>query len=144
MTDETNQKSRRRASPMDEHVGRRIRIRRRLLNLTQGELAERLRVTFQQVQKYEWGANRVGAGRLHDLSIALDVPIQYFFDDNPGIDIPCKKSDLEDDILMQTETLRLVRAFYGIDSLDCRERLLDLCEILALWSQSEQSSSSST
>lgn len=144
MTDEANQKSRRRASPMDKHVGKRIRIRRRLLNLTQGELAERLRVTFQQVQKYEWGANRVGAGRLHDLSIALDVPIQYFFDDSPEIDISCKKPGLNDDILTQNETLRLVRAFHGIDNLDCRERLLDLCEVLALWSQSEQPSSSST
>lgn len=144
MPDEYNQKPRRHASPMEKHVGNRIRIRRRLLNLTQSELADRLSITFQQVQKYEGGANRIGAGRLHDLSIALDVPIQYFFDAGPDGGSPCNETGLADDILAQSETLRLVRAFYGIDNLDCRERLLDLCEILALGSQSEQPSSSST
>src|SRR5579875_1614359 len=72
-----------RASPIDAHVGTRIRLRRTLLGMSQEKLGEALGLTFQQVQKYERGVNRVGASRLFDLSRVLDVPISFFFDDLP-------------------------------------------------------------
>src|SRR6195256_4022879 len=72
-----------RPSPIDIHVGSRIRLRRTLLGMSQERLGEALGLTFQQVQKYERGVNRVGASRLFDLSRVLDVPISFFFDDMP-------------------------------------------------------------
>ncbi len=72
-----------RPSPIDVHVGSRIRLRRTLLGMSQERLGEALGLTFQQVQKYERGVNRVGASRLFDLSRVLDVPISFFFDDLP-------------------------------------------------------------
>src|ERR1700728_630098 len=72
-----------RPSPIDVHVGSRIRLRRTLLGMSQERLGEALGLTFQQVQKYERGVNRVGASRLFDLSRVLDVPISFFFDDMP-------------------------------------------------------------
>src|SRR3979411_1138136 len=72
-----------RASPIDVHVGARIRLRRTLMGMSQERLGEALGLTFQQVQKYERGVNRVGASRLFDLSRVLDVPISFFFDDMP-------------------------------------------------------------
>ena len=71
-------------NPIDVHVGSRIRLRRTLLGLSQERLAEAIGLTFQQVQKYERGANRVGSSRLFDLSRVLDVPIAYFFDEMPS------------------------------------------------------------
>src|ERR1700734_2325909 len=72
-----------RPSPIDIHVGSRIRLRRTLLGMSQERLGDSLGLTFQQVQKYERGVNRVGASRLFDLSRVLDVPISFFFDDMP-------------------------------------------------------------
>jgi len=72
-----------RPSPIDVHVGSRIRLRRTLLGMSQERLGEALGLTFQQVQKYERGVNRVGESRLFDLSRVLDVPISFFFDDMP-------------------------------------------------------------
>src|SRR5579883_1633291 len=72
-----------RPSPIDVHVGSRIRLRRTLMGMSQERLGEALGLTFQQVQKYERGVNRVGASRLYDLSRVLDVPISFFFDDMP-------------------------------------------------------------
>ena len=76
-------KEKERPSPIDVHVGTRIRLRRTLLGMSQERLGEALGLTFQQVQKYERGVNRVGASRLFDLSRVLDVPISFFFDDMP-------------------------------------------------------------
>src|SRR4028118_420756 len=73
-----------RPSPIDVHVGGRVRLRRTLLGMSQERLGEALGLTFQQVQKYERGVNRIGASRLFDLSRVLDVPISFFFDDMPG------------------------------------------------------------
>src|SRR6476469_2603494 len=70
-------------NPVDVHVGSRVRLRRTLLGMSQEKLGDALGLTFQQVQKYERGANRVGASRLYDLSRVLDVPIGFFFDDMP-------------------------------------------------------------
>ena len=68
-------------NPVDVHVGQRVRLRRTLLGMSQEKLGEAIGLTFQQVQKYERGANRIGSSRLYDLSRVLDVPISYFFDD---------------------------------------------------------------
>lgn len=120
---------------VDVHVGQRVRQRRTLLGFSQERLAQQLDLTFQQVQKYERGANRLGAGRLFEMAKALDVPIQFFFEDLP--DAPSGPSSgpkmLEDaqktydgDPLAQRETLLLVRAYYGIEDPAVRRRVLDL------------------
>lgn len=74
----------RRANPMDVHVGTRVRLRRMLLGMSQEKLGEHLGLTFQQVQKYEKGVNRIGASRLFDLAKVLGVPVQFFYDDAPA------------------------------------------------------------
>src|SRR6478672_13952930 len=74
----------RRANPMDVHVGSRVRLRRMLLGMSQEKLGEHLGLTFQQVQKYEKGINRIGASRLFDLSKVLGVPVQFFFEEAPS------------------------------------------------------------
>ncbi len=79
--------------PVDVHVGGRIRLRRKLLGVSQGELGKALGLTFQQVQKYERGANRVSASALYRLSSALDVPVSFFFDDMDGPLLPSTDLD---------------------------------------------------
>lgn len=74
----------RRANPMDVHVGSRVRLRRMLLGMSQEKLGEHLGLTFQQVQKYEKGVNRIGASRLFDLARVLGVPVQFFYDEAPS------------------------------------------------------------
>lgn len=129
-----------RPSPIDVHVGSRIRLRRTLLGMSQERLGEALGLTFQQVQKYERGVNRVGASRLFDLSRVLDVPISFFFDDMPeslastyGSQINRRTSgfsDMQDsftdDALNRRETLELVRAYYRITDPAVRKRVFDL------------------
>jgi transcriptional regulator with XRE-family HTH domain len=129
-----------RPSPIDVHVGSRIRLRRTLLGMSQERLGEALGLTFQQVQKYERGVNRVGASRLFDLSRVLDVPISFFFDDMPdslaatyGGQVsrrPTGFSDMQDgftdDALNRRETLELVRAYYRITDPAVRKRVFDL------------------
>jgi transcriptional regulator with XRE-family HTH domain len=129
-----------RPSPIDVHVGARIRLRRTLLGMSQERLGEALGLTFQQVQKYERGVNRVGASRLFDLSRVLDVPISFFFDDMPDslansfggqagrrttsmMDMP---EGFADDTLNRRETLELVRAYYRITDPAIRKRVFDL------------------
>src|ERR1700752_4944741 len=113
-------------NPIDVHVGSRVRLRRTLLGMSQERLGEALGLTFQQVQKYERGANRVGASRLFDLARVLDVPVSFFFDDMPegasqqsprmmvvGLaEEPAQPT--ENDPLTKRETLELVRAYYRI------------------------------
>lgn len=129
-----------RPSPIDVHVGSRIRLRRTLLGMSQERLGEALGLTFQQVQKYERGVNRVGASRLFDLSRVLDVPISFFFDDLPeslantyGNHLSRRTtgfSDMQDgftdDALNRRETLELVRAYYRIIDPAVRKRVFDL------------------
>lgn len=129
-----------RPSPIDVHVGTRIRLRRTLMGMSQERLGEALDLTFQQVQKYERGVNRVGASRLFDLSRVLDVPISFFFDDMPdsltsslggnarrplggGGDVA---DPFGDDTLSRRETLELVRAYYRITDASVRKRVFDL------------------
>src|SRR5665213_2253816 len=105
-------------SPIDVHVGSRVRLRRTLLGMSQEKLGEAIGLTFQQVQKYERGANRVGASRLYDLSRVLDVPIAFFFDDMPapsaerGYGLAEPEATYESDPMLKRETLELVRAYY--------------------------------
>ncbi len=129
-----------RPSPIDVHVGTRIRLRRTLLGMSQERLGEALGLTFQQVQKYERGVNRVGASRLFDLSRVLDVPISFFFDDmpenlaasfgSPHGRRPGTLADgseaFPDDTLNRRETLELVRAYYRITDPNVRKRMFDL------------------
>ena len=115
----------------DLHVGKRLRRRRRLLGLTQQQLAGEVGVRFQQIQKYECGANRMTSSRLFDLSKALNVSVQYFFDgmDNDDLLAANDAERLDGDILSQKETLELVRAYYRLGERP-RRRLLDLAKAL--------------
>jgi transcriptional regulator with XRE-family HTH domain len=129
-----------RPSPIDVHVGSRIRLRRTLLGMSQERLGEALGLTFQQVQKYERGVNRVGASRLFDLSRVLDVPISFFFDDMPesltstygsqasrrAAGYSESHDGFADDALNRRETLELVRAYYRITDPAVRKRVFDL------------------
>ena len=131
-----------RPSPIDSHVGSRVRLRRTLLGMSQEKLGEALGLTFQQVQKYERGVNRIGASRLFDLARVLDVPISFFFDDMPdamGNGASSRRSfgfaegqeGFEDDTLHRRETLELVRAYYRITDPSVRKRVFDLIKSLA-------------
>ena len=131
-----------RPSPVDVHVGARIRLRRTLLGMSQERLGAALGLTFQQVQKYERGVNRVGASRLFDLSRILDVPISFFYDNMPGGQpgaAPSSPSAVAgfaegqesyggttDEIMSKRETLEMVRAYYRIPDPVVRKRLFDL------------------
>jgi len=135
-------------NPVDVHVGGRVRLRRTLLGMSQKKLAQALGLTFQQIQKYERGANRIGASRLHDLSQALDVPVSFFFDDmnNESSYSLAGVSELreralppfEKDTMSKRETLQLVRAYYQIKSPILRKRILDLTKSLADKESGEQ------
>ncbi|MGD9741149.1 MAG: helix-turn-helix domain-containing protein [Dongiaceae bacterium] len=128
-------------NPIDVHVGQRIRQRRTLLGMSQEKLGEAIGLTFQQVQKYERGANRVGSSRLFDLARVLDVPVTYFFDEmststaskSPsrlrGLAEP-KPEPFEPDPLAKRETLELVRAYYRIPDPQARKRLFELTKAL--------------
>ena len=128
-----------RPSPIDVHVGTRIRLRRTLLGMSQERLGDQLGLTFQQVQKYERGVNRVGASRLFDLARVLDVAISFFFDDMPdSVAGPLSASarrmhglaevqdPFGDDTMSRRETLELVRAYYRIADPTVRKRVFDL------------------
>src|SRR5882724_1652530 len=131
-------------NPIDVHVGQRVRQRRTLLGMSQEKLAEAIGLTFQQVQKYERGANRVGSSRLFDLARVLDVPIAYFFEDmeanvaakSPSRLMGVSESKLqpyaaEPDPLAKRETLELVRAYYKINEPRVRKRIFELTKALA-------------
>ncbi|MFC3124880.1 helix-turn-helix domain-containing protein [Pseudoroseomonas globiformis] len=132
-----------RPSPIDVHVGSRVRLRRTLMGMSQEKLGEALGLTFQQVQKYERGVNRIGASRLFDLARVLDVPIGFFFDDMPDAmggtnalrarmgGFAEQQEGFEDDTLHKRETLELVRAYYRITEPAVRKRVFDLIKSLA-------------
>ena len=133
-------------NPIDVHVGKRLRLRRTLLGMSQERLGELLGLTFQQVQKYERGVNRIGSSRLFELGQILDVPISFFFDDlpetvsgaasgyaTPGLAEERVAFDHEDEALPldKRETLELVRAYYRIGDPAVRKRLFELAKALA-------------
>ena len=116
--------------PVDIHVGSRVRLRRRLLGMSQTDLGKALGLTFQQVQKYERGANRISASRLYQLSQILGVPVSYFFDDMPPLDESTTselrggvKEPSAPDLMAKREALGLVRAFSNISDPKVRDAL---------------------
>lgn len=117
--------------PVDVHVGKRVRHRRWLVGMTQQQLAERVGIKFQQIQKYETGANRVSASRLWDIADALDVPVSFFFE---GIETEGAESGPSDnvpaDIMGDKEALDLVRSYYAIPE-NQRRRLFELARVLS-------------
>ncbi len=114
---------------IDLHVGKRLRRRRRLLGLTQQQLAESVGIRFQQIQKYECGANRVSASRLFELAESLDVPVQYFYEGLSRRDQAANEPTLAADVLSQKETVDLIRAYYRLGERP-RKRLLELAKSL--------------
>ena len=130
-------------NPIDVQVGSRVRLRRNMLGLSQEKLGEAIGLTFQQVQKYERGANRIGASRLHELSRVLDVPVSFFFDDMDPVRAPAipggfaepPADAFESDPLRRPETAELVDAYFAIDDIAVRRRLLDLAKALAAESE---------
>src|SRR3954470_1150344 len=129
-------------NPIDVRVGARLRLRRNMLGLSQEKLGEAIGLSFQQVQKYERGANRIGAGRLHELSRVLDVPVSFFFEDTDPVRAPAMggfaeppAEAFETDPLRKEETIELVRAHFSIEDAAVRRRLLDLTKALAAGSE---------
>ncbi|CAN1515538.1 MAG: helix-turn-helix transcriptional regulator [Caulobacter sp.] len=117
---------------IDVHLGKRLRRRRRLLGLTQQQLAGTVGVRFQQIQKYECGANRISASRLWQLSEALEVPVGYFYDglsDADRRELQSESSGEGGEMFARKETLDLIRAYYQLGERP-RRRLLDLAKSL--------------
>ena len=129
--------------PVDVHVGARLRQRRTLLGMSQEKLGEAVELTFQQIQKYERGANRIGASRLYQLGQVLDVSVSYFFEEMPGevqktrgdYAAPENSEKLESvqtsDPMARRETLELVRAYYRIEDPKVRKRIFELTKSIA-------------
>ena len=124
-------------NPIDVHVGSRIRLRRTLLGLSQEKLGKAIGLTFQQVQKYERGTNRVGSSRLFQIAKVLNVPVSFFFDDmapEPGTAAPQLAEEADPykaNPLANRETLELVRAFQRIADPTVRKRVQDLVKAIA-------------
>jgi transcriptional regulator with XRE-family HTH domain len=122
-------------NPVDIHVGSRVRLRRTLLGMSQEKLGDALGLTFQQVQKYERGANRIGASRLYDLSRVLDVPVAYFFEEFGDVPALSGASETVDPYqpnpMMKRETLELVRAYLRIADPQIKRRVFELTKALA-------------
>ncbi|PCJ09441.1 MAG: transcriptional regulator [Rhodobacteraceae bacterium] len=119
------------AHPVDVHVGKRIRHRRWLTGMTQQQLAEQVGIKFQQIQKYETGANRVSASRLWDIADSLTVPVSFFFEGLDGANkTSTEKSSVPVDLMGDKEALDLVRSYYAIPE-NQRRRLFELARVLS-------------
>jgi transcriptional regulator with XRE-family HTH domain len=135
MVDKENKKK---PNPTDIHVGSRIRLRRNMLGMSQEKLGESLGITFQQIQKYEKGTNRVGASRLQSISTILGVPVAFFFEDAPGQEVAGNRGFAEDASMASAVTfctsaegLQLNRAFVRIADTKVRRKLIELVKALA-------------
>ena len=115
--------------PVDVHVGKRIRHRRWMVGMTQQQLAEKVGIKFQQIQKYETGMNRVSASRLWDIAEAMTVPVSYFFEGADG-EVPAAAASAPGDLLADKEALELVRSYYAIPE-NQRRRLFELARVLS-------------
>ena len=124
-------------NPIDKHVGSRVRMRRMMLSMSQEKLGDALGLTFQQVQKYEKGTNRIGASRLQQISLILQVPVAFFFEGAPNV--PGQPDGLREapspayvsDFLATSEGLALTKAFTRIKEAKLRRRIVDLVEQIA-------------
>jgi len=126
-------------NPVDTHVGSRVRLRRMLLGMSQERLGNAMGLTFQQVQKYEKGVNRIGASRLFHISRILDVPVQFFFEEAPQLDGPAVAGMAEPEsqtfileFLNSREGLELNRAFVKIGDPKVRKSVVDLVRALGV------------
>ncbi len=124
-------------NPIDIHVGSRVRLRRTMLGMSQEKLGESLGITFQQIQKYEKGTNRVGASRLQQIARVLNTPVSFFFEDAPGGNGAPAGGFAEDDsanyvvdFLSSNEGLQLNRAFIRIKDPKVRRRIVDMVKTL--------------
>lgn len=124
--------------PVDVHVGARLRLRRTLLGMSQEKLGEAVNLTFQQIQKYERGTNRMGASRLYQISRVLDVPITFFYEGLPedaapvrGMSHPQQEPYEAEDQLSRRETMELIRAYYRIPDPVLRKRTLEVVKAIA-------------
>ncbi len=124
------------AHPVDVHVGKRLRLRRSMLGMSQDHLGKEIGVTFQQIQKYERGVNRIGSSRLYDFSNILSVPVGYFFEDFMPEDTMAQgfaesaTAEYENDNLDSKETLSLIRAYYKIKDITIRKKVLGLIKAM--------------
>jgi transcriptional regulator with XRE-family HTH domain len=134
MTEENKKKP----NPIDIHVGSRVRLRRNMLGMSQEKLGENLGITFQQIQKYEKGTNRVGASRLQAIASILSVPVAFFFEDAPGQEPVGNRGFAEDasmafavEFCGSPEGLQLNRAFVKIADVKVRRRIIVLVKSLS-------------
>jgi len=126
-------------NPIDKHVGSRVRMRRMMLGMSQEKLGDALGLTFQQVQKYEKGTNRIGASRLQQISIILQVPVAFFFEGAPVVAGSPGPVGMEEapspayvsDFLATTDGLSLTKAFMRIPDAKLRRRIVDLVQQIA-------------
>ncbi len=125
-------------NPIDIHVGSRIRLRRNMLGMSQEKLGENLGITFQQIQKYEKGTNRVGASRLQAIASILGVPVAFFFEDAPGQEASGNRGFAEDSSMAfavefcgSPEGLQLNRAFVKITDMKVRRKIIELVKSLS-------------
>ncbi len=129
-------------NPVDKHVGQRLRVKRSLLGMSQESLAEAIGLTFQQIQKYERGANRISAGRLFDFAKILNVPITYFFEEaENSYNQPQTSHGFSDnkqdefaageDVMRKKETLDLIRVYYSIEDAETRKDIYKFVKSMA-------------
>jgi transcriptional regulator with XRE-family HTH domain len=121
-------------NPLDKHVGSRMRMRRMMLGISQEKLGKEPGLTFQQVQKYEKGVNRLGASRLQQISQILQVPVEFFFEGIPDT-VQMSKSDIRsladmNDFISSPDGLRLVTAFMRIENTDLRRLIVGLVQVV--------------
>jgi transcriptional regulator with XRE-family HTH domain len=126
-------------NPIDKHVGSRVRMRRMMLGMSQEKLGDALGLTFQQVQKYEKGTNRIGASRLQQISLILQVPVSFFFEGAPTVHSGPRSDGMNEapspayvsDFLATSDGLALTKAFTRIGDSKLRRRIVDLVEQIA-------------
>ncbi len=124
-------------NPIDRHVGSRVRMRRMMISMSQEKLGDQLGITFQQIQKYEKGTNRIGASRLHQIAIVLGVPVAFFFEGAPIPEGTAKglgespSPAYVSDFLATSDGLALTKAFMKVSDPKVRRRIVDLVEAIA-------------
>ena len=121
-------------NPVDRHVGSRVRMRRIMLGMSQERLGEGLGLTFQQIQKYEKGTNRIGASRIQQISEILQVPVSFLFEGSPGISVSFSEAPSPTyvaDFLATSEGLALIRAFTLIPDIKLRRAIVDMVELIS-------------
>ncbi len=131
-----NRMAKKAPNPIDKHVGSRVRMRRKMLGMSQEKLGDGIGLTFQQVQKYEKGSNRIGASRLQQIALTLQVPVAFFFEGAPpSVEAVALEAPLDPDhatgLLSTSEGLALARAFMRIRNGRLRRRIVELVEEMA-------------